>query len=239
MSKINSVWLLIECKPWLELIMCEWLFVFFFALAGSFTPSRVALYRTVSHRLGEGCALWSRSRAEAKWMLSQHRDAGSPGERKAALLSVPPPPASHSGPFFPVGRCSFTVLSSMSESSNEEKWGEKMIVFFLEGQKVHPCVFLSRVCSEKSSTCWLIGQTQTNLCLPLFAYLNCNSSVLKAQWHSHNVFEPASDLDWARKKDPHWKIKWCWCSSSTEAIWHLKKKRHDTAAHWITQTEKK
>lgn len=69
--------------------------------------------------------LWSRWRDEAKWMRSQNCDAGAPGERKAALLSVPPPPARHSGPFQRLGAVLFPRLSGMSESSNEGKGGKK------------------------------------------------------------------------------------------------------------------
>lgn len=149
-SKINNVWLLIERKPWLELIM--WKLPFhFFILAGSLTPSGVALHWTIAQRLGEGCALRSRWRSEAKRMRSQNCDAGAPGERKAALLSISPPPASRSGPVPWMGAVLFSPLSGMSKSSNKER--EKNRWRFLEGQKVNPRVFLSGVCSNNSSTC--------------------------------------------------------------------------------------
>lgn len=52
-------------------------------------------------------------------------DSAAAGERKAALLSLPPPPASRSGPAPRMGAVLFSRLSGMSESSNEEKGREK------------------------------------------------------------------------------------------------------------------
>lgn len=53
-------------------------------------------------------------------------------------------------------------LQWRKKGENKTRWR------FLGGQKAHLCVFFSRVCSKKSSTCRLIWQAQTVLYLSLF-----------------------------------------------------------------------